>query len=177
MRCSSRGVRGRRLLHRAWRGRRVLLTPFLLIRYPETPPEYVATAGLLIVAVSSGVNAAQCDADRRPGRTGLGTPDRRGRAVFHRRCGTDSVHSKSGSLPSRLQALCWLLPRSCWHRNHSGSPHSPTRVAQVAVQDRRGDNYVYTFPPISALVAAGAVSCRAWPVSAVGRCIRPSKSA
>lgn len=36
-----------------------LLTPLLLIRHPDVPPAYVATASLCIVVLSSGLSAAQ----------------------------------------------------------------------------------------------------------------------
>lgn len=42
-----------------------LLTPLLLIRHPEVPPEYVATASLSIVVLSSGLSAVQAVRSRR----------------------------------------------------------------------------------------------------------------
>jgi uncharacterized membrane protein YfcA len=133
-----------------------LLTPILLIRYPDTPPEYVATAGLAIVAASSGVNTIQA--------LRTGGLDARVLALLVTAVVPSSIAGAAMTqfIPRRAFALAFaalLLATAAF----VVAPQ-PQRIATSAprgwrrfVQDRRGDTYAYTFPPLrSALVAAGA---------------------
>lgn len=133
-----------------------LLTPLLLIRYPDTPPEYIATAGLAIVAVSSGLNALQSL------RTGRLDPRVVGLLTAVVVPSAAAGAAMTAFIPRREFALAFsalLLATAAfvlWPQPQRIAT-SPPRGWRRLVQDRRGDRYIYTFPPVrSAIIAAGA---------------------
>jgi uncharacterized membrane protein YfcA len=133
-----------------------LLTPLLLIRYPDIPPEYVATAGLAIVAVSSGLNALQSL------RTGRLDPPVVGLLTAVVVPASIAGAAMTAFIPRREFALSFaalllataafvLLPQP------QRIATAPLRGWRRLVQDRSGDRYVYTFPPVrAAIIAVGA---------------------
>jgi uncharacterized protein len=133
-----------------------LLTPLLLIRHPDSRPEYVATAGLTIVAISSGVNAAQAF---RSGRldprvvallTAVVVPSAVAGAAM-----TQFIPRREFTLAFAVLLLATAAFVLAPQPQRIAS--TPLRGWRRLVEDRLGDRYIYTFPPLrSALIAAGA---------------------
>jgi uncharacterized membrane protein YfcA len=133
-----------------------LLTPLLLLRYPDTPPQFVAMASLAIVVVSSGLSSIQALRQRRLDYpvTGLLVA-----AVVP--CAVLGA-ALTAQVPRRLFELGFaalllalavyvVLPRPT-------AVLSQVRGWRRLVRDREGHFYFYTFPVTRSLSVAGGAS-------------------
>jgi uncharacterized membrane protein YfcA len=133
-----------------------LLTPLLLLRHPSSAPEQIATASLLVIAVSSGVSSAHAVRSRRldypvvavllaaivpAAALGAATT-----AFVPRREFTLGFAVLLFAL-----ALYIVLPR----RN---AVVAPARGWRRLVTDRQGESYAYRLPVVRSVVAAGAAA-------------------
>lgn len=133
-----------------------LLTPLLLIRYPDAPPATVAMASLCVVVVSSGLSAVQAVRDRRidyPVITVLS-------AVV---VPMAVLGAWATSLVPRREfqlgfALCMLLMAACLvlpaRDRMLGMPRGWRRMTT----DIEGDTFIYTFPLLPSLIATAGAS-------------------
>ncbi len=131
-----------------------LITPFLLIRYPDALPAEITSASLAVVAVSSGIST--------------GVMGRAGR-VDWRVAGLLGVTSIPWALLGAV--LTGLLPRSLFTlgiaalllvlaiyltwRPRAAFVDPLPRGWQREFTDGRGDTYLYTVPPVRSSIAAG----------------------
>lgn len=131
-----------------------LITPFLLIRYPDALPAEITSASLTVVAISSGISTA--------------TMGRAGR-VDWRVAGLLAL----ASIPLALlgAVLIGFVPRSLFTVGIAGlllllavylgwRPRAkfvdPLRRGwQREFTDGRGDTYLYTVPPVRSAIASG----------------------
>ena len=133
-----------------------LLTPLLLIRYPDAPPATVAMASLCVVVVSSGLSAVQAVRDRRIDYPVVGVllavvvP----MAVLGA-WATSLVPRREFQIGFAafmlLMALYLLLPP---RDRMLGVPRGWRRMTT----DIEGDTFVYKFPLVPSLIAAAGAS-------------------
>lgn len=133
-----------------------LLTPLLLFRHPTSAPEYVATASLAVVAVSSGISSAHAVRSRRLDYPVVGlllaaiVP-----SAIVGAAATSLVPRRAFTFAFSVLLLALavyiVLPKS-------NAVAAPARGWRRFLTDRERDSYAYAFPIVRSLVAAAAAA-------------------